>query len=38
MKKAYLEAEIQIVDFETEDIISTSDKLDEDELPLIPAG
>ena len=31
----YIEAELEIVEFEVEDIITTS-SLDEDELPLVP--
>lgn len=38
MQEKYLEAELEIVRFEAEDVIATSTTLDENELPLIPAG
>lgn len=37
MKEKYLEAELEVIHFEAEDIITTSN-LDEDELPPVPAG
>lgn len=38
MKKIYTEAELEVVYFETEDIIATSSQLGEDELPPVPVG
>ncbi len=38
MQEKYLEAELEIVRFEAEDVIATSGTLDDDELPPIPVG
>ena len=38
MKKKYIEPEMEITQFSVEDLITTSGTLDEDELPLVPAG
>lgn len=37
MKEAYTPAEIEIIHFDTEDVITTSGR-DENELPIIPVG
>lgn len=38
MQEKYLEAELEIVRFEAEDVIATSTTLDENELPPIPVN
>ena len=38
MKERYETPEMEIVEFETEDIITTSESKDPDELPIIPRG